>query len=137
VWDRTALRDLSPAPDHVDVTLGEPVALARRFNPVASDAETQRWTDPQKIPVDLAGDPVVLRLVPRGASGGAGGGSKGLHTGQPRRGCAAGARDKHARKLKHKRTVRAKRRRARFAHGRRPRASWSLQCVSSATRLRK
>ena len=138
VWDRTGLRDLSPAPDHVDVTLGEPVALARRFDPVASDAETQRWTDPQKIPVDLAGNPVVLRLVPKGAAGGAGGSTKGLRMGNPRHGCAAGAKDKHARKLKHKRARRAaKRRHARFADGRRPRATWSLRCVSVSSRLHK
>jgi hypothetical protein len=138
VWDWTGLHDLSPAPDRVDVKLGQPVALARRFDPVASDAETQHWTDPQKIPVDLTGAPVVLRLVPPGAAGGAGGATRGLRTGQPRRGCAAGARDKHARKLKHKRARRAaKRRRARFAKGRRPRATWSLQCVSSATRLHR
>ena len=138
VWDRTGLHDLSPAPAHVDVTLGEPVALARRFDPVASDAETQRWTDPQKIPVDLAGNPVVLRLVPKGAAGGAGGSTKGLRMGNPRHGCAAGAKDKHARKLKHKRAHRAaKRRRARFADGRRPRATWSLHCVSVSSRLHK
>jgi hypothetical protein len=67
VWDRDALRDLYPAADQLEVVLGEPVSLARRFDPVDSDAERQRWTDPQVIPVDLAGAPVVLRLTPPGA----------------------------------------------------------------------
>jgi hypothetical protein len=62
VWDRYALRDLSPAPDRVDVVLGQPVSLARRFEPVESDQERQRWSDPRRIPVDLAGGPVVLRM---------------------------------------------------------------------------
>ena len=66
VWDRGAMRDLHPAADRLEVVLGERVSLARRFNPVDSDAERQRWTDPQRIPVDLAGAPVVLRLTPPG-----------------------------------------------------------------------
>jgi hypothetical protein len=135
VWDWTALRDLSPAADHLDVALGQPVTLAQRFDPVSSGAETQRWSDPRRIGVDLAGAPVVLRLVPRGAAGGAGEATRGLHTGGPRRGCAAGA--KHVRKLKRKHARKAKRRRARYAHGRRPRATWRLRCVSAPSGLRK
>ncbi len=66
VWDRGAMRDLHPAADRLEVVLGERVSLARRFDPVDSDAERQRWTNPQRIPVDLAGAPVVLRLTPPG-----------------------------------------------------------------------
>jgi hypothetical protein len=67
VWDPWALKDLSPAPQHVEVVLGEPVALAQRFDPVMSDGETARVANPTRIPVDLAGAPVVLRLIPPGA----------------------------------------------------------------------
>ena len=42
--------------------LGQPIAVAQRFDPVDSEAETQRWTNPTRIPVALAGAPVVLRL---------------------------------------------------------------------------
>lgn len=64
VWDWNALRDLSPGLDHLDVVLGEPVALARHFDPVSSDAEVRRWTYPRRIPLDLGGAPVVLELTP-------------------------------------------------------------------------
>jgi hypothetical protein len=64
VWDRSAQQDLRPAPDALDVVLGEPVSLVRRFDPVASGAETQRWSDPRRIPVLLGGEPVVLKLTP-------------------------------------------------------------------------
>ena len=36
----------------------------RRFDPVTSHAEVQRWTYPRRIPVDLGGAPVVLKLTP-------------------------------------------------------------------------
>lgn len=131
IWDWTALRELSPAPDHVVVDLGQPVTLARRFDPVVTDAETARWNDPNRIGLDLGGAPIVLKLVPRGAAGG--GATKGLHTGGPRS-CAAGARHKRGGKLKHRRghkqARKLKRRRARFANGRKPRARWVLRCVS-------
>jgi len=130
IWDWTALRELSPAPDHVVVDLGQPIALARRFDPVVTDAETARWASPNRIGLDLGGAPIVLKLVPRGAA--EGGATKGLHTGVPRS-CAAAARHKQLRKkLKHrvKHARKAKRRRARFAHGRHPRARWALRCVS-------
>jgi hypothetical protein len=64
VWDRDAQRDLSPTPDQLDVVMGQPITLAQRFDPVASGAESQRWIDPRRITLDLAGDPVVLRLTP-------------------------------------------------------------------------
>jgi hypothetical protein len=64
VWDPTRRVDLYPAADRVDVVLGEPISLARRFDPVTSLAEVQRWTYPRRIPVDLGGAPVVLKLTP-------------------------------------------------------------------------
>jgi hypothetical protein len=64
VWDRDAQTDLSPPPDRLDLVFGEPVTVAQRFDPVLSDAETQRWTDPRRITLDLAGELVVLRLTP-------------------------------------------------------------------------
>ena len=66
VWDRAALKDLAPAPDSVDVVLGERMAAAQRFDPVITDAETARWADPRRIPVSLGGSPVVLRFTPPG-----------------------------------------------------------------------
>ena len=64
VWDRVARGDLFPPAAQLDVVLGERLALAQRFDPVDSDAERGRWTDPSRIPVELAGAPVVLRLTP-------------------------------------------------------------------------
>ena len=84
VWDRTAQANLAPAPIVVDVAIGEPIALARRFDPVSSDDESQRWTNPHRISINLAGAPVVLRLTPEGVSpegGGKGGG--GVAAGRP------------------------------------------------------
>jgi hypothetical protein len=98
VWDRAALRDLSPAADRVDVVLGQPLATARRFDPVASAAETQRWTSPSRLSVELRGEPVVLRLVPPGA-----GAKRMVETGLAGATCAASLG----------RTSRATRRRAR------------------------
>lgn len=66
VWNRDTLTEVVPTPDPVDVVLGERVVLAQRFDPVGSDAETARWAEPQRIPVALAGAPVVLRLTPPG-----------------------------------------------------------------------
>ncbi len=62
VWDRDAQRDLSPTPDQVDVVLGEPVSLVQRFDPVLSADPREGWILPRRIPLSLAGDPVVLRL---------------------------------------------------------------------------
>ncbi len=64
VWDRLARQDLAPAADQLDVVLGEPLSLAQRFDPVESEAERGRWPNPTRIPVELAGAPVVLRLTP-------------------------------------------------------------------------
>jgi hypothetical protein len=64
VWDRDALRDIYPASNRLEVVLGERVAVAQRFDPVDSDGERERWVEPRRIPVDLAGAPVVLRLAP-------------------------------------------------------------------------
>ncbi len=66
VWNRDTKVDLTPAPDSLEVVMGQAVSLARRFDPVVSDAESQRWTNPLRIPVSLAGAPVVLRLTPAG-----------------------------------------------------------------------
>jgi len=64
VWDRDTQRDISPTPDRLDVVMGQPISLARRFDPVGSAAERARWTDPRRVTVDLAGEPIVLRLQP-------------------------------------------------------------------------
>jgi hypothetical protein len=64
VWDPTLRVDLYPTPEQLDVVLGEPISLAQRFDPVTSDVEVQRWSYPRRIPVDLAGAPVVIRLTP-------------------------------------------------------------------------
>ena len=76
VWDRDAKRSLSPAPDRVDVVMGQPMSTVRRFDPVVSDAELERWTLPRRVSVDLAGAPVVLRLTPQGATAAASSGSQ-------------------------------------------------------------
>jgi hypothetical protein len=68
VWNRDARAEVTPAPDALEVVMGQPVSLARRFDPVASDAESQRWTNPRRIPVSLAGAPVVLRLTAAAAA---------------------------------------------------------------------
>ena len=64
VWDRFARQDIAVAPDPLDVVLGQPMALAQRFDPVDSDAERARWTNPGRVPVEVAGGPVVLRFTP-------------------------------------------------------------------------
>ena len=63
----TAQRDLAPAPERVDVALGQPISAARRFDPVSSDDDDGELDEPAADPVDLAGTPVVLRLAPRRA----------------------------------------------------------------------
>jgi hypothetical protein len=126
VWDRAAQLDVSPAPDRVDVALGEPVALAQRFDPVASHAETQRWSGPTRIPVDLGGAPVVLRLVPPGATKALAGARKTLRARGAARRC-----DRPDRKSKRKRSQAASRRRAGA------RATWRPACVSAGRRPRR
>jgi hypothetical protein len=64
VWNRDTLQDLNPAPDHVDVVVGQRVALAQRFDPTASDQPQYSWVYPRQIPVDLGGGAVVLKLTP-------------------------------------------------------------------------
>jgi hypothetical protein len=141
VWDYLGAKDLYPAPEHVEVALGQPVSLARRFDPVQSSDETKRWSDPSRIPVDLEGAPVVLRLTPAGAAGG-GGATKaqrerarkrarararrcGSGLGKARASCCA--KSSRAQKAKRKRSRRHR------AH-RRARASWSVSCVSAGRR---
>jgi hypothetical protein len=64
VWDRDARVDLHPGADSLEVVLGERIGMAQRFDPVASEAEQQRWSDPRRVPVAVGGGPVVLRLTP-------------------------------------------------------------------------
>jgi hypothetical protein len=145
VWDQANRVDLSPAADHMDVVLGDRIALARRFDPVASDAEQQRWENPSRIPVDVAGAPVVLRLNPSNVAGGGGGGGGGSSSGDRKaartpvgcasalsatmrtRCCGAALHKAHGHRVK-------KRRRARPHHRRRARASWAGACVSAKGR---
>lgn len=153
VWDYLGAKDLTPAPDHVDVDLGQPVALARRFDPVMSSDETKRWTNPSQIPVDLAGAPVVLRLTPAGAASGGGatksrrerererararararrcgsalGRASSLGKGKRKARASCCATSSRAHKAKRKRSRRHR------AH-RRGRASWSVSCVSAGRR---
>ncbi|MEA2419905.1 MAG: hypothetical protein QOE60_2111, partial [Thermoleophilaceae bacterium] len=131
VWDPAKRVDLSPAPDRMDVVLGDRIALARRFDPVASEGEQQRWTDPSRIPVDVGGGPMVLKLTPPGAQAG-GGGADRKASKSPRscasrlsirkqaRCCASASRARgHKGKRRHLR--------ARWRHGK---ASWVRTCVS-------
>ena len=142
VWDYIGAKDLYPAPDRVDVVLGQPVTLARRFDPVESSSETKRWDDPSRIPVDLAGAPIVLRLTPASAAGG--GAVKKRQAaarGDARRARAAGRRWRAActgasAARKHHRAVACctAPRKARHRANRRKRATWSRACVSFGRR---
>ena len=67
VWDREQFRDLHPQADSLEVVLGQPTALAKRFDPVSSSEEQARWTYPRRIPIALGGAPVVLRFAGAGA----------------------------------------------------------------------
>jgi hypothetical protein len=64
VWNQDTLQDLTPAPDHVDVVLGEPVSQVQRFDPTTSDAPAYTWVYPRQVPIELAGNVVVLKLTP-------------------------------------------------------------------------
>jgi hypothetical protein len=64
VWDRDARRDLYPPAHGLAVNFGQPISLVRQFNPVESDAERGRWTNPSGVLVALGGAPVVLKLYP-------------------------------------------------------------------------
>ena len=135
VWDPSSRVDLSPAPDRLDVVLGDRIALARRFDPVASDAEQQRWANPSRIPVDVAGGPVVLRLDPPGV--GPGGGADDRKASKSLRGCATVLSTRKrarccasaSRAKGHK--VKRRHMRARWRHGK---ASWVRTCVSAKRR---
>jgi hypothetical protein len=141
VWDYLGGKDLYPAPDRVDVALGQPVSLARQFDPVGSSEETKRWDDPSRIPVDLAGAPIVLRLTPATAAGG--GAVKKRRAAARKR--AARSRcgsalasslraPKHAPK-KRRAVACCKGRHAKRHHAhRRKRATWSRSCVSFGRR---
>jgi hypothetical protein len=146
VWDWANRVDLYPAADHMDVVLGDRIALAQRFDPVASDAEQQRWASPSRIPVAVGGSPVVLRLNPPGvAPGGGGGGGEGNHkASRTPAGCAtalsANKSTRCCRAARHKaHRHHAKRRRARshrrgHSHTRRAKASWATACVTAKRR---
>jgi hypothetical protein len=134
VWDPSSRVDLSPAPDRVDVVLGDRIALTRRFDPVTSDAEQQRWANPSRIPVDVAGGPVVLKLTPPGTQAGGGdrkasksprGCASALSIRKRARCCAGASRAKGHKKLKRRHM------RARWRHGK---ASWVRTCVSAKRR---
>ena len=130
-WDWANRVDAFPDANRVEVVLGDRIALARRFDPVASDAEQQRWDNPSRIPVDVAGSPVVLRLNPPGvASGGTGRRKAARGAGRCVSTLSAPKRKRCCRAARHRaRGHRAKRRRA---HPRRHRAkaSWAATCVS-------
>jgi hypothetical protein len=66
VWDRHARRDLNPPAHGMAVAFGQPISLVRQFNPVESDGERARWTNPTGVLVALGGAPVVLKLQPAG-----------------------------------------------------------------------
>jgi len=117
VWDRVAQQELQPAPQSLQVVLGQPIALAQRFEPVESDAEVQRWTNPGQVPVAVGGSPVVLRLVPPGTP--ASDAVKRQRTGGRVRACATrvrgpsshrkhGSRRKHGSGRKHRRKARSR-----------------------------
>jgi hypothetical protein len=140
VWDWIGQHDLSPAPDRVDVRLGQPVSLAQRFDPVTTDAETGRWRAPSRIGVDLAGAPVVLRFTPPAAVRAVerlriGKRAKRVRCGPALRAkkpplarcCAKASRSHRQVKGKQRRTARKR------AH-RRTRATWSRACVSHGRR---
>jgi hypothetical protein len=141
VWDYIGAKDLYPAPDRVDVVLGQRVSLARRFDPVESSSETKRWDDPSRIPVDLAGAPIVLRLTPASAAGG--GAIKKRQAAARRRAArsrcgSALASSLHARKhapKKRRAVACCKSRHAKHGRAhRRKRATWRSACVSFGRR---
>jgi hypothetical protein len=135
VWDASRRVDLSPAPDRLDVVLGDRMALAQRFDPVASDAEQQRWANPARIAVDVGGGPVVLKLTPAGVQ--PGGGADDRKASKSPRGCASALsirkRARCCASASRSKGHRAKRRhmRARWRHGK---ASWVRTCVSAKRR---
>jgi hypothetical protein len=142
VWSATNRVDLFPASDRVEVALGDRISLARRFNPVDSPDEQQRWTSPSRLAVEVGGGPVVLKLTPRGAEAG-GGSGEGKKASKRPRSCASALKARKASRCcagssKAKRKAQAKRRRlARRqmrASWRRGKARWVQTCVRSTRR---
>ncbi len=141
VWDRVAEVDQSPAADQLTVDLGQPIALAQRFDPVASSEEAQRWVNPARIPVAVGGSPVVVRLSPPGAPAA----RRGLRAGGARANCTASlGRAASSRKSRRKARAKccraahsAKRKRSakRRKHGRRA-AAWTLAATCAKPRQR-
>jgi hypothetical protein len=132
IWDVAARSDLSPAADRLDVVLGDRIALARRFDPVASGDEQQRWADPSRIPLEVAGGPVVLKLNPPGVEVGGGEARRTLKT---PRSCASTLSTRKRLLCCHAKASRTKGRKAKRRHmsarWRHPRASWRPSCVSA------
>jgi hypothetical protein len=64
VWNRDTQEDLSPTPDQLTITLGQPITQAAQHNPTQSATPIQYWAYPRSIPISLGGDPVVVRLTP-------------------------------------------------------------------------
>jgi hypothetical protein len=64
VWNRDTQQDLSPTPDQLSITLGQPITQAAQHNPTQSAAPVRHWAYPRSIPIALGGDPVVVRLTP-------------------------------------------------------------------------
>jgi hypothetical protein len=128
IWNQDAMQRVAPAPDHVDVVLGERISQARRYDPSLALTPTVAWDEPSRIGVDLGGAAVVLELIPPGTAADRGGSRSGLRAG--RRGLRAGRRLGACRPKK----GRAKQQRSRRspstrARGRRT-AKWSGPCVS-------
>jgi hypothetical protein len=127
VWDPSRRVDLFPAADRVDVVFGDRISLARRFDPVTSADEQQRWSSPSRVGVDVGGGPVVLKLTPRGVdAAGTGTGGKKKASKLPRS-CASALKLRKASRccLRASRAKgKAKAKRRKLAHRRHMRASW-------------
>jgi hypothetical protein len=128
VWNRDTLQDVDPPRDHVDVTLGEPISQARRYDPNLAPTPTQAWDGPGRIGVDLGGEAVVLELIPPGTAADrrALRAVRGLRAGRALGSC----RGKASRATEHKRAPRA----ARRARKGRAKAVWRVRCVSARRR---
>jgi hypothetical protein len=142
VWSASNRVDLFPASDRVEVALGDRISLARRFNPVDSSEEQQRWTSPSRLGVDVGGGPVVLKLTPRGVEAGTGNGSRKKASKLPRS-CASALKARKASRCcagasKAKRKAKAKRRKLARRHmrasWRRGKARWVHTCVRATRR---
>ncbi len=141
VWSASNRVDLFPASDRVEVALGDRISLARRFNPVDSGEEQQRWTSPSRLAVDVGGGPVVLKLTPRGVE--TGGAGEGKRASKRPRSCASALKARKASRCcagssKAKRKSKAKRRklarRQMRASWRRGKVRWVQTCVRATRR---